>query len=100
MKILYALTLVAAGVMTTVCVGTAWSSPSPLGSIAPTSANSGATRYAAQCMTDDGYGRKLPCSFRFKREHPNWRAGDNCFTDDGYGRHRPCSAGYKARHAR
>ena len=24
----------------------------------------------------------------------------SCFTDDGYGRKRPCSAGYKAKHAK
>jgi len=48
------------------------------------------------CMTDDGYGRKRPCSAGYKAANPNWRGGENCFTDDGYGRHRPCSAGYKA----
>jgi hypothetical protein len=52
------------------------------------------------CMTDDGYGRKRPCSAGFKAANPNWRAGDSCFTDDGYGRQRPCSAGYKAKHAK
>ena len=51
------------------------------------------------CMTDDGYGRKRPCSAGFKAANPNWRGGDNCYTDDGYGRKRPCSAGYKAKHA-
>jgi hypothetical protein len=57
--------------------------------------------YAASkytCMTDDGYGRKRPCSAGFKKENPNWRAGDSCFTDEGNGRYRPCSAGYKAKH--
>jgi len=54
----------------------------------------------AQCMTDDGYGRFRPCSAGYKREHPNWRAGDECMTDDGYGRFRSCSAGYKPRHAK
>jgi len=49
------------------------------------------------CMTDDGYGRKRPCSAGYMAANPNWRAGDSCFTDDGYGRHRPCSAGYKAK---
>ena len=51
-------------------------------------------------MTDDGYGRKRPCSAGYKSANPNWRAGDSCFTDDGYGRKRPCSAGYKAKHAK
>jgi hypothetical protein len=27
-----------------------------------------------ECYTDDGYGRKLPCSFRYKAQHPNWRS--------------------------
>ena len=49
------------------------------------------------CMTDDGYGRKRPCSAGYKAANPGWRAGDSCFTDDGYGRMRPCSAGYKAK---
>ena len=53
-----------------------------------------------QCFTDDGYGRKRPCSAGYKASNPNWRAGDSCFTDDGYGRYRPCSAGYKAKHAK
>ena len=52
------------------------------------------------CMTDDGYGRKRPCSAGFKAANPNWRAGDSCFTDEGNGRYRPCSAGYKAKHAK
>ncbi len=52
------------------------------------------------CMTDDGYGRKRPCSAGYKVANPNWRGGDSCFTDDGYGRYRPCSAGYKAKHAK
>jgi hypothetical protein len=52
------------------------------------------------CMTDDGYGRKRPCSADYKTSNPNWRAGDSCFTDEGNGRYRPCSAGYKAKHAK
>jgi hypothetical protein len=52
------------------------------------------------CMTDDGYGRKRPCSADYKTANPNWRAGDSCFTDEGNGRYRPCSAGYKAKHAK
>jgi hypothetical protein len=51
-------------------------------------------------MTDDGYGRKRPCSASYRREHPNWRGSDDCLTDDGYGRKRSCSASYKARHAK
>jgi hypothetical protein len=51
-------------------------------------------------MTDDGYGRKRPCSADYKTANPNWRAGDSCFTDEGNGRYRPCSAGYKAKHAK
>ena len=63
----------------------------------------GAPAFAAKavsyvCMTDDGYGRKRPCSAGYKAANANWRAGDSCFTDDGYGRFRPCSAGYKAKH--
>ena len=52
------------------------------------------------CMTDDGYGRKRPCSAGYKAANPNWRAGDSCFTDEGYGRYRPCSAGYKAKQSK
>ena len=53
---------------------------------------------AVQCMTDDGYGRKRPCSALYKKEHPKWRGGEECMTDDGYGRYRPCSAEYRAKH--
>ena len=61
--------------------------------VAPASAASVYT-----CMTDDGYGRKRPCSAGYKAANPQWRAGDSCFTDEGNGRYRPCSAGYKAKH--
>jgi hypothetical protein len=54
----------------------------------------------AQCMTDDGYGRFRPCSALYKRQHPNWRGGNECMTDDGYGRYRPCDSLYKQRHAK
>jgi hypothetical protein len=64
-------------------------------SVTPSAA---APRQPVQCMTDDGYGRMRPCSALYKREHPNWRAGDECMTDDGYGRYRPCSALYKQKH--
>jgi hypothetical protein len=50
------------------------------------------------CFTDDGYGRKRPCSASYKVANPNWRSGDDCYTDEGYGRRRPCSAEYKAKH--
>jgi hypothetical protein len=53
-----------------------------------------------ECMTDDGYGRKRPCSASYKTANPNWRGGDDCFTDEGYGRYRPCSANYKAKHSK
>lgn len=65
---------------------------------ATVSTASAASKYT--CMTDDGYGRKRPCSAQFKAANPNWRAGDSCFTDEGNGRYRPCSAGYKAKHAK
>jgi hypothetical protein len=55
-------------------------------------------RAPVQCMTDDGYGRFRPCSALYKREHPNWRGGNECMTDDGYGRYRPCDALYKDRY--
>ena len=64
------------------------------------SAASAAKAASYVCMTDDGYGRKRPCSASYKAANPNWRGGDNCFTDDGYGRKRPCSADYKAKHAK
>ena len=58
-----------------------------------------ATQYAAtQCLTDDGYGRKRPCSASYKKSNPDWRASDQCYTDDGYGRRRPCSNSYKEKH--
>jgi hypothetical protein len=66
--------------------------------IAPASMADAAKRPYAQCMTDDGYGRYRPCSGLYKRQHPNWRAGNECMTDDGYGRYRPCSGRYKQKH--
>ena len=30
------------------------------------------------CMTDDGYGRKLPCSMNYKTANPNWKSSDAC----------------------
>ncbi len=52
---------------------------------------------AAVCMTDDGYGRKRPCSGSDKRANPGWRGTANCMTNDGDGRFRPCSA-YEKKH--
>jgi hypothetical protein len=53
-----------------------------------------------QCMTDDGYGRKSPCSNLYKKEHPNWRGGDECMIDEGYGRVHSCSQQYKQSHSK
>jgi hypothetical protein len=52
----------------------------------------GMTSY--ECFTDDGYGRKLPCSYSFSVQ----KTADNkydCFTDDGYGRKLTCSYSIK-----
>jgi hypothetical protein len=48
-----------------------------------------------ECFTDDGYGRKLPCSYSYQKraEQKNY----DCFTDDGYGRRLPCSYSIKRR---
>jgi tRNA U34 5-methylaminomethyl-2-thiouridine-forming methyltransferase MnmC len=51
---------------------------------------------ATSCYTDDGYGRKRPCSaggVGFKRLQK--ASSTECFTDDGYGRKRSCSQGFK-----
>src|SRR5689334_11702460 len=53
---------------------------------------SATSRY--ECVTDNGYSRKLPCSYRFKLTKRADGAFD-CFTDDGYGRKLPCSYGIK-----
>jgi hypothetical protein len=53
-----------------------------------------ASRY--ECFTDDGYGRKLPCSYGYKVSKRADGSFD-CFTDDGYGRKLPCSYGIKRR---
>jgi hypothetical protein len=45
-----------------------------------------------ECFTDDGYGRKFPCSAQYKRDNPNWRSTYDCFTDEGNGRYRPCDS--------
>ena len=53
-----------------------------------------ASRY--ECFTDDGYGRKLPCSSGYKLQKRADGSYD-CFTDDGYGRKLTCSYGIKPR---
>jgi hypothetical protein len=53
---------------------------------------------ASDCYTDDGYGRKRPCSAGaagFKRAQKT--SSSECWTDDGYGRKRSCSQGFKRR---
>ena len=52
----------------------------------------GAVSY--ECFTDDGYGRKLPCSYSFTVRKTAANKYD-CFTDDGYGRKLPCSYSIK-----
>jgi len=65
------------------------------------SAREASTRYAAaQCMTDDGYGRRRSCSRSYKADNPYWRASDSCFSKDADGRKRPCSVGYKKKRAK
>ena len=54
----------------------------------------GVTSY--ECFTDDGYGRKLPCSYSFTVKKTAGNRYD-CFTDDGYGRKLPCSYSIKRR---
>lgn len=54
-----------------------------------------ATSY--ECFTDDGYGRKLPCSYGYKQVRSAEKNQFDCFTDDGYGRRLPCSYGIKRR---
>jgi hypothetical protein len=49
-----------------------------------------------ECFTDDGYGRKLPCSYGYKLQKRADGSYD-CFTDDGYGRKLNCSYGVKRR---
>jgi hypothetical protein len=46
------------------------------------------------CVTDDGYGRKRPCSAGYQQKRAEQSPYD-CMTDDGYGRKRPCAAGVK-----
>ena len=50
-----------------------------------------------ECMTDDGYGRKLPCSMGYKTSNPNWKGSDACHTKDSKGKIIPCSDTMKAK---
>ena len=43
-----------------------------------------------ECFTDDGYGRKRPCSAGYMQKRADSNQYD-CFTDDGNGRKLPCS---------
>jgi hypothetical protein len=52
------------------------------------SKQTGASAY--ECFTDDGYGRKRPCSAGYMQKRADSNAYE-CFTDDGYGRKLPCS---------
>ena len=47
-----------------------------------------------ECFTDDGYGRKRPCSAGYQQKRAE-KPSNECVTDDGYGRKRSCSAGVK-----
>jgi hypothetical protein len=62
--------------------------------VAVAAQKSGVSDYKSyECFTDDGYGRKLPCSYRYQRAERTAPAKNyECFTDEGYGRRRmPCS---------
>jgi hypothetical protein len=95
------LTFFVAATVAILGTGAASSSTIPSGISGTAPSKNIETQYAlAECMTDDGYGRKRSCSANYKREHTNWRGSDDCMTDDGYGRKRSCSASYKAKHAK
>ena len=51
------------------------------------------------CMTDDGYGRKLPCSMSYKNANPNWKSGDACHVKSK-GKTKPCTDAQKAANAK
>jgi hypothetical protein len=53
-----------------------------------------------QCYTDDGYGRKLPCDFRYKAANPNWKSSDACHTKGKGGKVTPCTEAQKAKFAK
>lgn len=48
-------------------------------------------------MTDDGYGRKLPCSMGYKAANPNWKGTDACH-QKVKGKTVPCDAATKAKY--
>ena len=48
------------------------------------------------CMTDDGYGRKLPCSMAYKTANPNWKKSDACHVKGKGGKGTPCTDAQKA----
>jgi hypothetical protein len=50
---------------------------------------------AYECFTDDGYGRKRPCSAGYQKQKQAEQPASECMTDDGYGRKRSCAAGVK-----
>ncbi|MGB9370249.1 MAG: hypothetical protein WCE79_29995 [Xanthobacteraceae bacterium] len=52
------------------------------------------------CMTDDGYGRKLPCSMSYKAANPNWKASDACHVKGKGGKMTPCTSAQKAKFAK
>ena len=65
-----------------------------------TSVAAGAPKKAAtsyECFTDDGYGRKLPCTYGYKLVKSAQTNSYDCFTDDGYGRKLTCSYRIKRR---
>ncbi len=43
-----------------------------------------------ECFTDDGYGRKRPCSAGITKN--KYEGDEPCMTDEGNGRKRPCNA--------
>ena len=91
-------TLALAGVAATLITLPAGAAGSS-GNSESTAAAAANVQYAAvECMTDDGYGRRRPCSALYRTQKPNWRAGNECMTDEGGGRFRPCNSLYKAKH--
>ena len=65
-----------------------------LGMLAMTTQASAQPRWA--CMTDDGYGRKLPCSMNYKKANPNWKSSDACHVKGKGGKTTPCTDAQKA----
>ncbi len=65
-----------------------------LGMLAMTVQASAQPRWA--CMTDDGYGRKLPCSMGYKAANPNWKSSDACHVKGKNGKVTPCTDAQKA----